>query len=321
MSCSTLSFPALAGLSSTDIRNLHISSIKKRLLEKKSTLAEEIAERKLYFRLSVIANCNLSCPFCHNEGAPTKGRIDLGFAEKSMATASSIGFTRIQFTGGEPLLRQDIGEFVRIGRQYSDDVGITTNGTFLPKHIDSLVKNGISRIHISLQAEALQSEGKDGAWAIPAWLAPILNYAGQGKFKLRLNMPVPADHLQEVENVLPDLVKDCDVLVFSILPEGKSAQQLFPYDQFEEMVVRVNENSARIGLPGQVTIRGYKRPTGVRCSTCNDFDRCKEQSHSLRLGADKILRPCLATRQWDSVCRDEEIFNDMQEAAYLALDY
>jgi hypothetical protein len=46
-----------------------------------------------------------------------------------------------------------------------------------------------------------------------------------------------------------------------------------------------------------------------------------EQSHSLRLGADLVLRPCLATRHWDAPLRASAINESVTEAALLALDY
>jgi len=160
-----------------------------------------------------------------------------------------------------------------------------------------------------------------GGWSTPAWLAPILAYAGTGVFKLRLNLPIPADNLRQAEDFLPNLLKDCDVLVFSILPEGRSGAATYPYTELEGMVERVNLHSDQSGLTGRVLLRGYKRPSGIRCSTCIDVDRCKEQSHSLRLGADNILRPCLATRTWDSLCSEEHILADIRDAALLAIDY
>ena len=55
------------------------------------------------------------------------------------AAAVQVGFTRIQFTGGEPLLRPDVGAFVGLARRYEADVGVTTNRTYLPVRLEDLV--------------------------------------------------------------------------------------------------------------------------------------------------------------------------------------
>ena len=140
---------------SSSFRQEMLNAIRQRLQDQGVTLADVISLRKLYFRVSVISTCNLSCLFCHNEGAPTGGRINLDFARKAIEAAREIGFNRVQFTGGEPLLRKDIGDFVGMARSLINDVGVTTNGLLLPERIDSLINNSITRIHISLQTETL----------------------------------------------------------------------------------------------------------------------------------------------------------------------
>jgi molybdenum cofactor biosynthesis enzyme MoaA len=273
--------------------------------------------------VSVIGGCNLSCPFCHNEGAPTHGFLKLEVAETAIAAAAAAGFTRVQFTGGEPLLRLDIGDFVRAAKRHVDDVGVTTNGTYLMRALDPLVDAGISRIHVSLQTESLIEAGTPEAWGIPTWLAPTIERSNAGAFALRLNLPVPAEFLATTERFL-DLLGEhrCDVKVFSVLPEGTTRDRPYPMDQLQAMVDRVNQQrrAARISS-GEVFLRGYRPPSGIRCPSCADRDRCKEQSHSLRLGSDLMLRPCLATRAWDTPLDLPSVHSSVLESAKLALDY
>jgi hypothetical protein len=113
----------------------------------------------------------------------------------------------------------------------------------------------------------------------------------------------------------------CDVKVFSVLPEGTTGNLPYPLTDLEEMVERVNQQRIAAKVSTQVFLRGFRPPSGVRCPTCPDLDRCKEQSHSLRLGADLMLRPCLATRGWDMPMNEAAIEDNILEAALLALDY
>jgi GTP 3',8-cyclase len=303
-------------------REFILDEILKRLKNDQLTLADAVRQRDLYFRVSVIGGCNLSCPFCHNEGGPTRGTIDLKIAEEAIAAAAKVGFTRVQFTGGEPLLRLDIADFVRMANKYVDDVGITTNGTFLMRAVDSLIDSRITRIHVSLQTESLIEAGSKEQWGIPDWLLPTISRANEGAFILRLNLPVPADCLATTEAFLRLLAEHrCDVKVFSVLPEGTTGNQPYPLTELEEMVARVNTERMAAKITSEVFLRGFRPPDGVRCPTCRDRDRCKEQSHSLRLGADLMLRPCLATRDWDMQLRNTDVYGSIREAALLALDY
>lgn len=143
-----------------------------KLAEREQTLEDAIADRQLYFRVSVIGACNLKCSFCHNEGAGLNGRLSVEDARLAIETAVRIGFTRVQFTGGEPLLHPQIASFVKMARAYIDDVGVTTNGTYLNEKLVDLLDAGLARVHISLQVEPLRLAGSDGKWGIPQWLLP-----------------------------------------------------------------------------------------------------------------------------------------------------
>ncbi|WP_236719305.1 radical SAM protein [Wenjunlia vitaminophila] len=299
-----------------------IDQIRSRLAERGQTLADAIRERELYFRISVVGTCNLSCTFCHNEGAPASGKISLGVVGEAVPAAVRAGFTRVQFTGGEPLLRPDIGDFVRLAREHVDDVGVTTNGTYLPQRLEALLDAGLARMHVSLQTEPLVEAGTKDAWGIPDWLMPTVERAASGAFTLRLNLPVPADSLDRTEAFLYLLTaRGVNVKVFSVLPEGEVREDSYPLAALNALVDRVNAHNSTVPGAGEVLLRGFRPPAGIRCSTCGDLPRCKEQSHSLRLGADLLLRPCLATRTWDAPLQRDHIDASVTEAALLALDY
>jgi GTP 3',8-cyclase len=305
-------------------RSRVLQEISQRLKERSQSLSDAIRQRELYFRISVVGTCNLSCTFCHNEGAPTRGKITLESVETALAAAVRVGFTRVQFTGGEPLLRPDIADFVKVARTYLSDVGVTTNGTFLPKRLDALVASGLHRLHVSLQTEPLHEAGTDGEWGIPDWLLPTVERAAEGSFIVRFNLPVPADSLTKADSFLGLLTgKGIDVKVFSVLPEGDERDSDYPISELEAIVDSVNMRNSRIAdrVTGHVYLRGFRPPTGLRCAQCRDISRCKEQSHSLRLGADLQLRPCLATRDWDSHLEGSDIEESIRTAALLALDY
>lgn len=302
-------------------RDAVLTEIRRRLDQQGATLADAIADRDLYFRISLVGACNLSCTFCHNEGAPKEGKIKLEDVDVAIAAAVRAGFTRVQFTGGEPLLRPDVSEFVRLARTYVEDVGVTTNGVYLPRRIDGLMEAGLARMHVSLQTESLIGAGSEERWGIPSWLAPTVDLASGGAFRLRVNLPVPSDTMPQAEAFLHEVTTSgIDVKVFAVLPEGEVREEEYPLHQLEAMVERINV--ARQGEErGSVLLRGYRPPEGVRCTTCPDRPRCMEQSHSLRLGADLTLRPCLATRGWDSSLDRESIDESVTQAALLALDY
>ena len=66
------------------------------------------------------------------------------------------GITKIRLTGGEPLVRRDIGELVRrIGRHLGsglDELTLTTNATRLDSHAQDLFDAGVRRVNVSLDS-------------------------------------------------------------------------------------------------------------------------------------------------------------------------
>jgi cyclic pyranopterin phosphate synthase len=299
-----------------------LEAIRAGVTQKYGTLENAIKATGLYFRVSILGTCNLHCPFCHNEGAPTRGLLDEDFAENALDCASRVGFDRVQFTGGEPLLHPRCGNFVRRARNYFSDVGITTNGTHLNLRLNELISAGLYRLHISLQQEALVEAGSASQWGVPAWLEQALDCAADNLFILRLNMPVMSDYIETAKFFLQEIAPyGCDVKVFSILPEADQTTSIDSVDDLLLMVDEENKRRISAGQKGKIHLRGYRPPTGIRCGTCADRDRCMEQSHSLRLGADRILRPCLASRAWDSFLLQNDMYRQLEKAAFLALDY
>ena len=306
-------------------RHEALREVRRRLEDRHQTLAEAIHERKLYFRVSVVGACNLSCIFCHNEGAPTAGKLEPEMVRAAVRSAAAVGFARVQFTGGEPLIHPQLDDLIRIAREYVEDVGVTTNGTYLPKRLNGLIAAGLQRLHVSLQTESL-TDGDSAEWASPQWLVPTVETAAEGAFNLRLNLPVPADSLGQAERFLELLTaRSVSCKVFSILPEGGLTEDSYPLDDLESIVNRVNNANAGSPSAGRAELRGFRPPSGFRCATCRDKVRCKEQSHSLRLGADLTLRPCLATRAWDLPLAWPIHLQDLEvavlEQSLLALDY
>jgi cyclic pyranopterin phosphate synthase len=63
---------------------------------------------------------------------------------------------KLRLTGGEPLVRRDIGDLVRrIGRHLGeglDELTLTTNGTRLAAHADDLFDAGVRRVNVSLDS-------------------------------------------------------------------------------------------------------------------------------------------------------------------------
>jgi cyclic pyranopterin phosphate synthase len=106
-------------------------------------------------RISITDRCNYKCVYCRtgNEGALYG---DLPFADylRISRVLVSLGITKIRITGGEPLLRKGVVDFVRNLREFNADLdlAITTNGHLLADLAQQLKEAGLNRVTVSMDA-------------------------------------------------------------------------------------------------------------------------------------------------------------------------
>jgi cyclic pyranopterin phosphate synthase len=114
-------------------------------------------------RISITDRCNYKCVYCRtgNEGALYG---DLPFEDylRMARVLVGMGITKVRLTGGEPLLRKGVVDFVRDlaqlrpasgnGRGEQLDIALTTNGHLLAD-LALLLKNaGLTRVTVSMDA-------------------------------------------------------------------------------------------------------------------------------------------------------------------------
>lgn len=112
-----------------------------------------------YLRVSVTDRCDLRCRYCMAEKMTFLPRLALLALEEIAVIAERFvarGVTKIRLTGGEPLVRRDVGELIRrLGSSLGhglDELTLTTNGTRLAEHAPALYAAGVRRVNVSLDS-------------------------------------------------------------------------------------------------------------------------------------------------------------------------
>ncbi|AZQ63349.1 radical SAM protein [Flammeovirga pectinis] len=98
----------------------------------------------------VTYRCNAKCHFCDIWEKPSP-YITLKDAEKNLIDLKKLGVKVIDFTGGEPLLHQQLPELLTLAKKYGFITTITTNGLLYPKKAH-LLKGLIDMLHFSLDS-------------------------------------------------------------------------------------------------------------------------------------------------------------------------
>jgi GTP 3',8-cyclase len=110
-------------------------------------------------RLSVTDRCNYKCVYCRtgNEG-PLYGDLPFAAYLRMARVLVGLGINKIRLTGGEPLLRKGIVEFVselsslRTDDNEPLDLALTTNGHLLADMAQPLKDAGLNRVTVSMDA-------------------------------------------------------------------------------------------------------------------------------------------------------------------------
>jgi cyclic pyranopterin phosphate synthase len=111
-----------------------------------------------YLRISITDRCNLRCRYCMPPGGVTwKDPSEILTYEELLRFVRVVvdeGISKIRITGGEPLVRGGVVEFVHdlAAIEGIDSLALTTNGTLLPRFADDLVSAGLRRVNISLDS-------------------------------------------------------------------------------------------------------------------------------------------------------------------------
>ena len=104
-------------------------------------------------RVSLTSRCNERCFYCHNEGVFKKmpSVIQTGDIINIIYLLREFGLKKVKFTGGEPLLFEDLKNLLyKIKHIANVELFITTNGTLIKKRIKDLSPNIINKVSVSL---------------------------------------------------------------------------------------------------------------------------------------------------------------------------
>ncbi len=106
-------------------------------------------------RISVTDRCNLRCAYCMPEEPEWYAREELLTYEELLRVAriaAGQGVRKVRLTGGEPLMRRDLVEFVAMlaAEPAIEDLSLTTNGVLLPRLAGPLAQAGLRRVNVSL---------------------------------------------------------------------------------------------------------------------------------------------------------------------------
>lgn len=152
-------------------------------------------------RISVTDRCNFRCTYCMPKEVfgddhvflPKSELLSFEEIHRMASAAAKLGVRKVRLTGGEPLLRRDISELIKMLHLIDgiEDIGMTTNGLLLKKHASALYEAGLRRLNISLDALSPEVFGKmNGRGIKPDQVLENILLAKEMGFQMKVNMVV-----------------------------------------------------------------------------------------------------------------------------------
>ena len=120
------------------------------------TLTDTLARPLRNLRISVTDRCNLRCQYCMPEREyvwlPRQDILDFEEISVLVDVFAEQGVETIRLTGGEPLVRRDLPNLVRLlaAKTRLRDIAMTTNGVLLAERAEELQSAGLHRVTVSL---------------------------------------------------------------------------------------------------------------------------------------------------------------------------
>lgn len=269
-------------------------------------ISDKFGRELKYLRISVTDRCNFRCRYCmpnnsftHIESEKILRYEDILFAAEVFA---SLGVNRIRVTGGEPLVRKNVTEFLSklTGIEGIGEVTLTTNASLLYKFAPDIFKAGVKRLNISL--DSLKEDrnnfitGVDGFGKVMDGIK-LASKTGFSPIKIN-TVVIKAFNDDEIEdfchfaaenNVIARFI---EFMPIGNSPDWGSSKIITGADILERLRKYEPVEIARDGNSGPA--QNYKLNNGAVIGIITPMSRhfCGD-CDKLRLTADGRIRPCL----------------------------
>ena len=272
-----------------------------------------------YLRVSITDRCNERCSYCMpqelQEWLPREEILSFEETLRLIRIAAELGVSKVRVTGGEPLTRRDVLNFVRRIPEIPGikSIGVSTNGTLLAREITSgktmaaaLRDAGVQSVNISLDTldrdAYSQITGRNFHEHVLRGIDAAIS-AGFDQIKLNTvlmrgrneDQLIPLVEFAGARDLILRFIEMMPVSTIDVLDENNFISVLEAKRLIEslygclipEAEFRTNGPAAYYQIPGRKQRIGFiGAMTNLHfCESCN----------KLRLTCDGKLRPCLGS--------------------------
>lgn len=217
------------------------------------------AYKPLYVKIKVFYGCNLKCEMCNHWRDTREPPVTAERFKEVITELSSMGTKKIHISGGEPMLRPQIPDFVTLASSLGIKVTMTTNGTLITKEkAKRLVEGGLRGVNISIDSPSRKMHekirGVEGAFKSTVKAVQLFNrYKHKGKLTIRINTVVSRTNYQTLAS-LPDLAHELGADGINLIPVDDHCGEILSMRKKditlfnEEIAPKIAERALALGM-------------------------------------------------------------------------
>ena len=282
-----------------------------------------------YLRVSVTERCNFRCQYCMPEKpfswVPKEELLSYEDLFEFIKVGIDRGIKKVRITGGEPLLREGLENFIEMIATYKDDIdlALTTNGFLLDKAAQKLKDAGLKRINVSLDSLKEDVAAKIAQKDVLKKVLRGIEKADEVGLKIKINC-VPMKGVNDTE--LVDILNFCKEKLYPVRfieymenSHAKDTAKGLNSDQIKN-IIKKSYNFEKLQRDGSSPSQNYRLDDGYVfgiiephkddfCASCN----------RIRLTASGVLIPCLYFEDSQSI-KEAIQSKDIKKAAAILKD-
>jgi radical SAM protein with 4Fe4S-binding SPASM domain len=246
--------------------------------------------------LALTYRCNINCSHCYNQRRDS-AELTTSEWKKIIRTLWDHGIPHVDFTGGEPTLRDDLVELITYAEDLGVITGLLTNGVRLADEafVRSLKEAGLDYVQVTLESFREETHNRMvQSDSFRHTVRGIRNVVEQGIHVLT-NTTITKDNQSGIEEIVPFL-KSLGVHSFavnSIIKAGRSRHREpgLTEEELLPIVTRLQDAAAREGMKFTwYTPTQYCRLNPVELDL--GLKQCTAGKYNLAIEPDGTVIPC-----------------------------
>jgi MoaA/NifB/PqqE/SkfB family radical SAM enzyme len=268
--------------------NDEYNKIEKKLKSKKIDFLNTNEVFVDYAKIKITKNCFLRCKHCYVSGGEVKHTISKEFMFKIIDTLHNNGVASIRFTGGEPLMHNNVFEILDYAYKKDMFIHMTTNGILFNDHPEFIkrVKEYEPIIFVSLDGPDIEShEAIRGPNTFNRTVNAIKKLR-ENEVTVRVTTTLNSNVIDRLEKMLLLLksidVRDWGLQELFLLGRAEINNSIVP--EYDKVIFFLKRLQKLVAITNEIEVHGYLFNTLQGKRSLNE-PLCKDHKYRVELEA------------------------------------